>query len=154
MAPRIATGLAVEDAGVDAFAEAAGRAALGLGGAPADLAVVFAGTPNLEHVEDGLRVVRDRIHTDALIGCGAQGVVGAGRELEQGGVAVWAASMPGAGVEAFHLEAVPTGDAGVAVSGMPGLDGADALILLVDPFSFPVEPLLGRDQRRPARGSR
>jgi len=139
---RIATGLAVDDAGVDAFAEAAGRAALGLGGAPSDLAVVFGGAPNLDHLEDGLRVVRDRIGADAVVGCGAQGVVGSGRELEQGGVAVWAASLPGASIEPFHLEAVPTADSTVALAGMPDVDDADALILLADPYSFPVEPLL------------
>ena len=38
----IATGLVAEDSGVDAFAEAAARAALGLGGAPCDVALVFA----------------------------------------------------------------------------------------------------------------
>ena len=43
MNARIATGLARTDAGVDSFAEAASRAALQLGGAPADLVVVFAG---------------------------------------------------------------------------------------------------------------
>src|SRR5437764_4474578 len=138
----IATGLAVDDAGVDAFAEAAGRAALGLGGAPSDLALVFGGAPNLDHLEDGLRVVRDRIGADAVVGCGAQGVVGSARELEQGGVAVWAASLPGAGIEPFHLKAVPTADSTVAVTGMPEIDQADALILLADPYSFPVEPLL------------
>ena len=139
---RIATGLAVDDAGVDAFAEAAGRAALGLGGAPADLAVVFGGAPNLPHHEEGLRVVRERIRSDAVIGCGAQGVVGAGRELEAGGVAVWAASIPGARVDPFQLDATPAGESAVAVSGMPDADDADALILLADPYSFPVDPLL------------
>jgi small ligand-binding sensory domain FIST len=142
MSARIAAGLAVDDAGVDAFAEAAGRAALGLGGAPSHLAVVFGGVPNLDHLEDGLQVVRDRIGADAVVGCGAQGVVGSGRELEQGGVAVWAASLPGASIEPFHLEAVPTADSTVALAGMPDVDGVDALILLADPYSFPVEPLL------------
>ena len=143
MNTRIATGLAVDDAGVDAFAAAAGRAALGLGGAPADLAVVFGGAPNLEHVEDGLRLVRDRIGAEAVVGCGAQGVVGAGRELEHGGVAVWAAALPGARVEPFHLEAVRSGASSVALTGMPEVDGADALLLLADPYSFPAEALLG-----------
>src|SRR5437016_1054831 len=77
---RIATGLAVDDAGVDAFAEAAGRAALGLGGAPSDLAVVFGGAPNLDHLEDGLRVVRDRI--------GAGAVVRGGEVVTEGAVGV------------------------------------------------------------------
>lgn len=144
---RIASGIAVDDAGVDAFAEAAGRAALGLGGAPADLAVVFGGGPNVAHVEEGLAIVRERIGADAVVGCGAQGVVGGGRELEQGGVAVWAASLPGARVEPFHLEAVPTGEASVAIGGLPAVDDAAALILLVDPYTFPAEALLAELER-------
>src|SRR5688572_18968822 len=60
MSARIATGLARTDAGVDSFAEAASRAALQLGGAPVDLAVVFAGAANLGHVEEGLAAVQDR----------------------------------------------------------------------------------------------
>ena len=141
MEPRIATGLAPSDAGVDSFAEAAARAALRLGGAPADLAFVFAGSDNLDHVEEGLEAVRARLSPQALVGCGAQGVVADGRELETGGVAVWAASLPGARLEAFHLEAIATPDA-LAVAGMPDLDDADAAIMLVDPYSFPAEPLL------------
>ena len=141
MAPHIVTGLVGEDAGVDSFAEAAGRAALGLGGAPADLVFVFAGAGNLEYAEEGLALVYERLRPRALVGCGAQGVVGAGRELEQGGVAVWAASLPEAELESFHLEAVSTGDA-VAIAGMPELTGADATFMLVDPYSFPAEPLL------------
>jgi small ligand-binding sensory domain FIST len=139
---RIATGLAPYDGGVDAFAEAAGRAQLGLGGAPADLVLVFAGAANLGYVEEGLAAVEARLGSRALVGCGAQGVVGAGRELEDGGVAVWAASLPGAEVETFHLEAVPTGEGRLAISGVPEFAHADAAIMLVDPYSFPVEPLL------------
>jgi small ligand-binding sensory domain FIST len=140
---RIATGLAPTDAGVDSFAEAAGRAALGLGGAHADLAIVFAGAPNLDHAEEGLAAVQERLHAGTVVGCGAQGVVGDGRELEEGGVVAWAASMPDAEVESFHLEAVPTGDS-FAVAGMPELAGTGAVILLADPYTFPVEPLLAQ----------
>src|SRR5690242_15622295 len=97
---RIGTGLASDNAGVDAFAEASGRAALALGGAPADLVFVFAGAANLEHAEEALELVHERLAPRALVGCGAQGVVAGGRELEEGGVAVWAASMPEAELEA------------------------------------------------------
>jgi small ligand-binding sensory domain FIST len=141
MATRIGTGLAAEDAGVDSFVEAAGRAALALGGAPADLVFVFAGAANLEHVEEGLALVHDRLAPRALAGCGAQGVVGAGREVEDGGVAIWAASMPEAELESFHLETLEAGDA-VAIAGMPDLLDAEAAFMLVDPYSFPTEPLL------------
>jgi small ligand-binding sensory domain FIST len=144
MSARIATGLARTDAGVDSFAEAASRAALQLGGAPADLAVVFAGAANLGHAEEGLAAVQDRLHAGALLGCGAQGVVGDGRELEEGGVVVWAASLPGAEIETFHLETVPTSETAVAVAGMPELDGADAAIVLVDPYTFPIDPVLAQ----------
>jgi small ligand-binding sensory domain FIST len=138
---RIGTGLAGDDAGVDAFAEASGRAALALGGAPADLVFVFASAPNLEHAEEGLALVHERLAPRALVGCGAQGVVAGGRELEEGGVAVWAGSMPEAELQAFHLETFASGDA-VAIAGMPDFDAAEAAFMLVDPYSFPAEPLL------------
>ena len=144
MGARIASGLAAHDGGVDAFAEAASRAQLGLGGAPADLVAVFAGAPNLDHVEEGLAAVEARLGSRALMGCGAQGVLGAGRELEHGGVVVWAASLPEGEVESFHLDAVPAGESTIALSGMPVLDGADAMFMLVDPYSFPHEPLLAQ----------
>lgn len=141
---RIATGLATDDAGPDAFAEASARAALGLGGAAADLVVVFAAAPNLEHATEGLAAVEERLRPAALVGCGAQGVIAGGRELETGGVAVWAGSLPGGSVRPFHLEAFDAGDDGVAIAGLPGLTGSEAVILLADPYTFPVEPLLDR----------
>jgi small ligand-binding sensory domain FIST len=143
VATRIATGLATRDDGVDAFAEAAGRAALELGGAPVDLAMVFAGAANLDHVEEGLALVSERLGSKALVGCGAQGVVGSGRELEDGGVAVWAASLEEGRAETFHMQALRAGEQ-VAVAGVPDLDAADAVIMLVDPYTFPVEPLLAQ----------
>jgi small ligand-binding sensory domain FIST len=142
MSARLGTGLAPHDGGIDAFAEAASRAQLALGGAQADLVAVFAGAANLDHVEDGVAAVQERLAPRALVGCGAQGVLGDGRELEQGGVVVWAAALPDGDIETFHLEALPAGESQVAVAGIPDLDGADATIMLADPFTFPTEPLL------------
>ena len=141
-AVRCAAGVSTSDAGADSFAEAAARAALGLGGARADVVVVFAGAPNLAHADEGMAAVRDRLQPRAAIGCGAQGVVGEAREVELGGVSVWAASLGSGAAESFALEAVPGEGGTLAVRGVPDLDRADALILLVDPYSFPVEPLL------------
>src|SRR4051794_7191845 len=113
MTTRIGSGLARSDGGVDAFAEAAARAALRLGGAPADLIMVFAGKDNLDHADDGLAAVADRLGDGALIGCGAQGVVADGHEVEAGGVAVWAAAfMNGGTAETLHLEALQAGRGG------------------------------------------
>ena len=143
MGCRTAVGVTADDGGVDAFAEAAARAALQLGGAVCDVALVFAGTANLDHAEEGLAAVRERLRPGAVVGCGAQGVVGEGRELEGGGVAVWAASLPGAEVEPFHVEVVPAGEAAI-VTGVPDFDGVDAALLLADPYTFPAEPLLAQ----------
>ena len=143
MSAKVAAGLSTADNGASAFAEAAERAAAQLDG-EADLVLVFAGAPNLHDVEEGLQAVRDRLAPRALAGCGAQGVVGAGREIEDGGVAVWAATLPGARLQPFHLEVLRTGEGAIAVTGMPDLDEAEALILLVDPYTFPIEPLLGQ----------
>jgi small ligand-binding sensory domain FIST len=137
-----ATGLVDGDSGVDAFAEAAARAALGLGGAPCDVALVFAGQDNLAHAGLGLEAVHDRLRPAALAGCGAQGVVATGREVETGGVVVWAASLGTGGAQAFHLEAQPAGEGRLAISGMPDVDDDESLVMFVDPYTFPAEALL------------
>jgi small ligand-binding sensory domain FIST len=139
---RISTGLVDGDSGVDAFAEAAARAAMGLGGAPCDVALVFAGQDNLAHAGMGLDAVHDRLRPAALAGCGAQGVVGTGREVETGGVVVWAASLGAGQAESFHLEAVAAGEGRLAITGMPDLSDDEALVMFVDPYTFPAEALL------------
>jgi small ligand-binding sensory domain FIST len=139
---RCAAGVSTSDAGADSFAEAAARAALGLGGAAADVVVVFAGAPNLAHAEAGMAAVHERLRPRAAIGCGAQGVLAEAREVELGGVAVWAAALGSGSADAFALHAIPGEDGSLSVTGVPDLDRADALVLLVDPYSFPVEPLL------------
>src|SRR3954462_13205106 len=141
---RIATGLVAHDGGVDAFAEAASRAQLGLGGARADLVAVFAASDNLQSVEDGLAAVEARLGSGALMGGGAQGGLGDGPGGGQGGVVVWAASLDGGGVQSFHLEPVGSGDGGLVIAGLPELDDADAVLMLADPYTFPVEPLLAQ----------
>lgn len=137
-----ATGLVDGDTGVDAFAEAAARAALGLGGAPCDVALVFAGQDNLEHAGTGLEAVHERLRPTALAGCGAQGVVGTRREVETGGVVVWAASLGHGSAESFHLEALPAGDGRLAITGMPSTAEDEVLVMFVDPYTFPAEALL------------
>ena len=144
---RFATGLVDGGTGVDAFAEAAARAAAGLGGAPCDVALVFAGQDNLEHAGPGIDAVHERLRPGALAGCGAQGVVGTAREVETGGVVVWAGSLGGGSGEAFHMEAVPAGEGRLAITGLPELDESRALVMLVDPYTFPAEGLLAEIAR-------
>lgn len=142
MQARIATGLCEAGIGVEAFASAAADAHAQLEGKAPSLAIVFAGGANAGDLAEGVEAVNARLAPEVLIGCGAQGVVGRGRELEAGGVSVWAASFPDATVESFELHAVPTGSSTVSVPDIPDLGGADCVILLADPYGFPIEPVL------------
>ena len=142
MAVSVGAGLSDELDPVAAFDRAAAEAAAGLDG-PCDLAVVFAAAPHLGHAKTILATVHDRLEPRALIGCGAGGVLAAGRELEEGpGAAVWALSAPQARIETHHFEAEP-GENEIALRGLPAADQlGDALLLLADPYTFSAEALL------------
>jgi small ligand-binding sensory domain FIST len=143
MAVSIAVGVSDELDPVGAFSEAADAAARDLGGS-CDLALIFAGAPHLGHAKSILAEVHRRLEPASLIGCGAGGVVGGGREIEQGpGAVVWALSAPGALVATHHFEAEPSENR-MALSGLPeGEALGEALIVLADPYTFSAEALLG-----------
>jgi small ligand-binding sensory domain FIST len=144
MAVTVAVGLSESFDPVEAFSEAAGQAATGLD-APCDLCLVFAGAPHLGHGKWILSTVHEVLAPRRLIGCGAGGVVGPGREIEEGPAAVvWAASMPGAELSTHHFEVEQRGD-GFRVLGIPdGEDLGEAMVVLADPYSFATEALLER----------
>ena len=142
MGVRIAAGLSTDaDARVGAI-EAAASARDALDGEHADLAVVFASGAHLAAPEATLEGVHEALLPRRLVGCGAGGVLAAGREHEDGtAVAVWAAAVDGALAEPFRAEAEEI-DGGWAVEGLPDLDGADGALLLPDPYSFPTDRVL------------
>jgi small ligand-binding sensory domain FIST len=131
--------------------EAGQQAKAALDGVRADVACVFAAGAHLAAPEATLEGVHEALAPPVLVGCGAGGVVGDGREIERGtAVAVWAAVLDGGSAEAFHLDVVRGPDT-LAVGGMPDLDDATAVVLLPDPYSFPTDVVLGELTRR-ARG--
>ena len=155
MAVKIAVGVSESFDPVEAFSEAAQEAARRLD-APCDLCVVFAGAPHLPLSKSILSTVHERLAPSSLIGCGAGGVVGAGREIEEGpGAVVWAASMPDAQISTHHFRIERTEDR-LELIGMPTdlsetPPAADSkrssrrdrcLIVLADPYSFSTEALL------------
>ena len=82
------------------------------------------------------------------VGCTASGVIGGGAGVEgRAAVSVLAAVLPDVRMRAFHLEVLRTGEA-AAVVGMPELapdELADAVVvLLTDPYSFPVDGFLAQ----------
>src|SRR3954452_21186337 len=145
MAINVAVGLSESYDAVEAFSDAAADAAAQLDG-PCDLCLVFAGAPHLGHAKWILSAVHEHLAPRHLIGCGAGGVVGAGREIEEGPAAVvWAASMPDAEISTHHFYVEQADAGGHAVLGVPDADElGQTMILLADPYSFAIEALLDR----------
>jgi small ligand-binding sensory domain FIST len=144
MPVRTAVGVSESFDAVEAFSEAAADAKRGLD-ATCDLCVAFAGAPHLGHAKWILSAIHDQLEPAHLIGCGAGGVVGDGRELETGaGAVVWAASLPGADLATHHLRSEREGDR-IQLDGLPGTDElGDAVLVLADPHTFATEALLER----------
>jgi small ligand-binding sensory domain FIST len=142
MGVRIGAGVSTQpDARVGAI-EAATAARDVLGDESTDLAIVFASGAHLAAPEATLEGVHEALLPARLVGCGAGGVLGGGRELEEGtAVVVWAAALDGAEVVPFRAEAEEI-EHGWAVEGLPPLDDADGAILLPDPYSFPTDRVL------------
>jgi small ligand-binding sensory domain FIST len=145
MPVRVGVGISESFDAVEAFTDAARDAARALDGEQCDLCLVFAGAPHLGRGKWVLSAIHDNLNPRHLIGCGAGGVVGGGREIEEGAAAVvWAAAMPEAEIATHHFETEQTAD-GFELIGAPDPDAVgDALIVLGDPFSFVTEALLGR----------
>jgi small ligand-binding sensory domain FIST len=141
MGVRIGCGLSTNPDPRSGAIEAAQRARATLEGRRCDLALVFASGHHLASPESTLEGVGEALAPPLLVGCGAGGVLGGGREVEEGtAVAVWAASLDGGHAEVFHAETVD-GPEGTAVIGMPA-GSPGAVVLLPDPYSFPTDAVV------------
>jgi small ligand-binding sensory domain FIST len=140
---KVGAGISTEHDPLTAGLEAARIAAAQLDQAPADLAMVFASGGHLAAPEATLEGVGSVLSPGALIGCAAGGVLATGRELESGtGLAVWAASLEGAGrAVPFHATLSDDG-AEQTISGLPALGRSSGVVMLADPYSFPTDAVL------------
>jgi small ligand-binding sensory domain FIST len=123
--------------------EAALTARAGLDGAACDLAVVFASGAHLAAPEAVLEGVHEALVPAQLAGCAAGGVIGGGREVEDGtAVSVWAAHLGDGAASTFHATVEEVEEGAGALSGMVDLEGAAGAILLADPATFPTDAVL------------
>src|SRR5581483_11232380 len=130
---------------VSAVGEVAGELLERFGGERPDLVVCFASPHHVGTFEDLTGVLRSVLEPEVLIGCTAVSVIGGAHEVEDGpAIAAWAARFDDVALTSVELELVQTPD-GPAVVGWPdeSVDGR-TLLLLADPFSFPVDGLLRR----------
>src|SRR5205807_2353602 len=110
LACRIGTGFSTSESAWDAATEAA-RSARGEAQAETrmDLAFLFLSPGHLDAAGAAAEAVHEELAPRHLVGCVAEGVVARARELEEGpAAAVWAAALPGADIECFHLQTEQT----------------------------------------------
>ncbi|MGH3796382.1 MAG: FIST signal transduction protein [Pseudonocardiaceae bacterium] len=142
---RFGDGLAVGPDLARSAESAVAQAIAPLAGQRPDLLFVFVCGDDPAAIEAaGLRAM-DVAGAGVTLGCGAGGVIGAGRGVEtERAVSAFAACLPGARCTPFQLELQRTPD-GAAVTGMPDRREDDAVaILLADPVTFPVAAFVER----------
>jgi small ligand-binding sensory domain FIST len=143
MSVRIATGLSTAGDAREAALEAAAAARDGLGAERCDLAIVFASGSHLVAPEALLEAIHEALAPEELVGCGAGGVIGPHREIEEGtAVSIWAAHLGEGTAMAFHAAVEELEEGAGALTGMPDLTGAAGAILLADPATFPTDAVL------------
>lgn len=151
MALRTAAALSEHPLATHAVGEGIG-ALLDVGaGEPPDLAVVFVTEAHLGSLEDVVASVRALLHPRCTVGAGAVSVLGGPREVEERAAVamfgLWTSAGPSAAAPVrLEVRASPEGP---ELLGAGALDGAEGtLVVLSDPFSFPVDALLEDLSRR------
>jgi small ligand-binding sensory domain FIST len=139
---RVGAGLSTNPSAGYAAAEAAEQARSALRGAEVDLAFLFLTPQHLGEAEAAVEALQDALEPRCLLGCTSDGVIGRDEEHESGpAIAVWTASLPEAQLEPFHAVAEPD-EREITISGLPELGQPALVVLLADPFTLPVEPLV------------
>jgi len=117
----------------EACADLKGR----IGGSP-DIVVALFTPHHREQAKVILEVVQRELTPDAITGSSMSGVIGGGREHQNGpGIALWAARLPGARLQTFHLDLDSEES---RITGWPDVPESASAVMLVEPFSFPLEP--------------
>ena len=129
-----------------AMQEVAAEALTQLGATP-DLAFLFFSADHVSHAEEVAKQLADQLGTDCVVGCSAESIAGVNAEIEmEPAISLWLARLPGTTVQQLRLEFAKTHH-GPGFVGWPdalreGWPSGATLMILGDPFSFPVDVLL------------
>ncbi len=123
---------------VEAAGEVLGDLSERMGG-DSDLAIVFASGGHVAGLNDVASGLTELFGVNTVLGLSVSGVVSGGREVETGdGLSVWIGDT--GPVRPLRLEAI---DSGRTILGLPSDIAEESIVLLlVDPFSFPVDSLI------------
>lgn len=122
-----------------------------LDGEDPDLVVLFASPHFVGALDDAAHALRNLLEPQALLGITTVAVVGDAREIESSpAISVFAACLPDSDLTPVALTVEDTPD-GPSVVGWPKMLGEPStLLMLADPFTFPVDGFLQRiDDDRP-----
>jgi small ligand-binding sensory domain FIST len=115
---------------------------------PADMVIAFYSPHHNEKLGTMRHALHDELEPSTQLGVTAEGVIGTGREVQDGpGLSVIAASLPGAQLHPFRYDdidwalLIKSPDALRASIAGP-LTDVRAIIMLADPFSTPIMALL------------
>jgi small ligand-binding sensory domain FIST len=138
-----AAALSLHPVPVEAVGEVAGQVLERFDGERPDLVVCFASAHHVGAFEDMAAGLARLLEPEAFAAVTAGAVAGTGREIEEDpALSVFAASFGGGHASAFTLDALQTPD-GLSIVGWPDhLPDHGTLLLLADPFSFPVNDFL------------
>jgi len=123
-----------------------------LNGAPVDLVLAFFRAPYVAGAERIAEVLRSKLAPACIIGTSAHGVIANGQAIEEGPVlSVAAARLPGVQLHPFILAndawAEAAEDAVAFTRCAPRVNGAEAVIVLGDPFTLDIERVLAAFNR-------
>jgi small ligand-binding sensory domain FIST len=155
---KLAAAMSTQADGVAAATEACARVAEALGPGSTDLALLFATFAHVPVMESIAAAVRRELHVDCLVGVSGEGVVGGRIEVERApGVSLLAARLPGVSLVPFSGdELMPYEDSPEGVARFGRAFGADqelrAAFIFADPFSVPMNGLLGTMNRARVEG--
>jgi small ligand-binding sensory domain FIST len=119
-----------------------------LGGARPDLSFLFASREHAAAFDEIATGAQKQTESAHILGCTGESIAADGHELEEGPtLCLWSAVLPGAKLDAFHVEFEATPD-GPICSGLPEPNpvesGAQAVFLLADPHTCAVDTLISR----------
>ena len=140
---RYASALSRHPVAAHAVGEVAGALLEALEGERADLVVCFISPHFVGATEDVGLALRELLEPRVLIGKTAAAIVGDASEVEEEpAISAWAACLPDATVMPVGLDTLDAYD-GTSLIGWPeDIGDAHTLVLLGDPFTFRVDPVL------------
>jgi small ligand-binding sensory domain FIST len=123
--------------------------AVDLQGVNPDISFLFVSHAHADHFESLAGLVREKSGTRVLLGCTGETIVGGSEEIESGpAISLWAAVLPDARIEPFHIQFSQTAD-GIVCSGFPAAlteekTDVRAVFVMGEPFSAVPNSMIDR----------